>query len=123
MQQELWLTVDVNYSLQLAESPSELPEPKLNVSHIENNELSPNSEIVEPLKQEINSLKAQLLEAQAQLAQLSFQRIEECAEKEAVINIKNIESPESHIEADCESKTYQEDKFDIKYSNIVPIHR
>lgn len=109
--------------LQLAESPSELPEPKLNASHIENSELSPYSEIVDPLKQEINNLKAQLLEAQAQLAQLSFQRIEECADKEAITNMKNIESPESHIEVDCESKTYQEDKFDIKYSNIVPIHR
>lgn len=107
----------------MAESPLELPEPKLNTSHIEHNELSPYSEIVEPMKQEINHLKAQLLEAQAQLAQLSFERIEEYADKEAIINIKNIESPESHIEADCESKTCQEDKFDIKYSNIVPIHR
>lgn len=101
----------------MAESPLELPEPKLN------NQVSPYSEIVEPLKQEIHNLKAQLLEAQAQLAHLSFQKIEECVDKEAINNLKNAESPESHIETDCEPKAYQEDKLDIKYSNIVPIHR
>lgn len=112
------------FPFQLAESPSELPEPKLNNSHIENNQLSPYSEVVEPLKQEINQLRAQLLEAQAQLTQLTLNRIEECVEREAIINIKNVESPESHIEVDCESKVYSsEDKLDIKYSNIVPIHR
>ncbi|KAJ8959259.1 hypothetical protein NQ317_003855, partial [Molorchus minor] len=36
---------------------------------------------------------------------------------------KIIESPESHIEIDCEPKSYQEEKLDIKYSNIVPIHK
>lgn len=79
--------------------------------------------MVEPLRQEINQLKAQLLEAQAQLTHLALNKIEECVEREAIINIKNVESPESHIEVDCESKVYSEDKLDIKYSNIVPIHR
>lgn len=40
-----------------------------------------------------------------------------------VLDSKNIESPESHMELDCEPRMYQEEKFDIKFSNIVPIHR
>lgn len=36
---------------------------------------------------------------------------------------KMLESPESHIEVDCEPRSYHEDKADIKFSNIVPIHK
>lgn len=102
----------------------ELPEPRLNVSHIETqNQLS---DIVEPLKQEINLLRTQLFDAQTQLAQLTFKRIEEEAVgKDSKTFLKNIESPESHIEVDCEQHQIcqHQTKPDIKFSNIVPIHR
>lgn len=95
-----------------------MPEPRLNVSHIETQNLPPYSEIVEPLKQEINTLRTQLFDAQAQLAQLS---LKEVVEKD----IKNLDSPESHIEIDCDQHQIcqHQTKPDIKYSNIVPIHR
>lgn len=110
------------FLFQSAESPSELPEPKLNVSHIETQNLPSYSDIVEPLKQEINTLKTQLFDAQAQLAQLSLKKVEEAVEKD---NTLNIDSPESHIEIDCEQHQIcqHQTKPDIKYSNIVPIHR
>lgn len=97
-----------------------MPEPRLNVSHIETQNQSSYLELVEPLKQEINNLKTQLFDAQAQLAQLSFKKIEE-----GVVNVKNLDSPESHIEIDCEQHQicHHQIKPDIKYSNIVPIHR
>lgn len=63
------------------------------------------------------NLKAQLLEAQTKLTQLpdNFDRQN---------TIKTIDSsPESHIDADYNSKVCLEEKLDIKYSNIVPIHR
>lgn len=53
------------------------------------------------------------------MAQLSFKKIEEGV-------AKNIDSPESHIEIDCEQQhqiCQHQNKPDIKYSNIVPIHR
>lgn len=98
-----------------------MPEPRLNVSHIDAQNLPPYSEVVEPLKQEINTLRTQLFDAQAQLAQLSFKKIEE----DNTFHIKNIDSPESHIEIDCEQHQIcqHQTKPDIKYSNIVPIHR
>ncbi|XP_057668163.1 colorectal mutant cancer protein isoform X2 [Diorhabda carinulata] len=114
---------DVDNKIPFPESPQALPEPKLSLSNHENNELSPFPEIVEPLKNEITNLKQQLHEAHTRLAQMSLARIEETSNDEVVINDKNIESPESHLEIDCEPKMYQEDKVDIKYSNIVPIHR
>lgn len=141
----------------MAESPLELPEPKLIPSNQGNSETSPCSEIIEPLKQEIISLKQQLHDAHTRLAQITLSRIEETAgDEETVTNCKDdvdglkkniedckerlghytdnfgkinsegckiIESPESHIEADCEPKSCQEDKADIKFSNIVPIHK
>lgn len=94
----------------MTESPSELPEPKLTSSH-QDNELSPYADIVDPLKLEISALKAQLKEAQIKL-QESDMKI-----------IKDLESPDSHIEADCELQIYPEDKLDIKYGSIVPVHK
>ncbi|KAJ8911022.1 hypothetical protein NQ315_016591 [Exocentrus adspersus] len=115
---------DLDNKIASSESPLELPEPKLTSSHHENNELSsPFSEVVEPLKNEITNLKHQLDEAHTKLAQFTLARIEETADEETITDSKNIESPESHIEIDCESKTCQEDKLDIKYSNIVPVHK
>lgn len=113
------------FPLQIADSPSELPEPKLSSSHHETNELSPFSEVVEPLKQEIINLKAQLLEAQTKLTQLSCEtKIDEHFDNQLHDSSKNLDSsPESHIEADCDSKLCVEEKLDIKYSNIVPIHK
>lgn len=75
------------------------------------------------MKNEITSLKHQLHEAHTRLAQITLSKIEETADEETLTDSKNIESPESHIEIDCESKSYHEEKVDIKYSNIVPIHR
>lgn len=107
----------------MSESPLELPEPKLSSSHHENNDSSPFSEIVEPLKQEITNLKAQLHEAHTKLAQMTLEKIDETIDDETLTDGKLIESPDSHLELDCEPKMYQEDRIDIKYSNIVPIHR
>ncbi|XP_064212560.1 colorectal mutant cancer protein isoform X5 [Tribolium castaneum] len=115
---------DLDNKVVLSESPLELPEPKLSSSHHENNELSPYSEIVDPLKQEIMHLRAQLQEANAKLLQISStQKNYEIAEEETLTDSKVLESPESHIEVDCDPKLYSDDKVDIKYSNIVPIHR
>lgn len=36
---------------------------------------------------------------------------------------KVLDSPESHIETDCEPKICTGEKADIKYSSIVPIHK
>lgn len=133
---------------QLAESPLELPEPKLNSSHQGNSETSPCSDIVEPLRQEILSLKQQLHEAHTRLAHITLSRIEEsgCDEetvtcdhhlsrtelKSSTLNsgkvslehYKTLESPESQIEADCEARSCGvEDKADVKFSSIVPIHK
>lgn len=93
-----------------------MPEPRLNVSHIETQNIQSYSDIVEPLKQEINILRTQLFDAQTQLAQLTTH--------ENIV--KNIDSPESHIEIDCEQQhqiCQHQIKPDIKLSNIVPIHR
>ncbi|KAF5272296.1 hypothetical protein FQR65_LT04953 [Abscondita terminalis] len=87
----------------IAESPTELPEPKLDSSHQET-ELS--SEIIESLKLEIISLKAQLAETQAKFNKDCF----------------NASSPDSHLESDYNARIV-EDKFDIKYSSVVPIHK
>ncbi|XP_049820358.1 colorectal mutant cancer protein isoform X2 [Aethina tumida] len=111
---------DIDNKIPLSESPLELPEPKLTSSR---NELSPFSEVVEPLKQEITNLKAQLHDAHAKLAQITLNKIDEIVDEETITDSKNLESPESHIEIDCEPKIYQEDRVDIKYSSIVPIHR
>lgn len=79
--------------------------------------------MVEPLKQEINILRTQLFDAQTQLARLSLKNLDENVEKES-LPTKNIDSPESHIEIDCEHQICQHQaKPDIKFSNIVPIHR
>lgn len=107
---------------QSAESPLELPEPKLISSQHEINE-SQYTDVLESLRNEISNLRHQLHEAHSKLAQVSLTKIEETADEETVTDSKNIESPESHIEIDCEPKLYQEEKADIKYSNIVPIHR
>ncbi|CAH1114464.1 unnamed protein product [Psylliodes chrysocephalus] len=116
---------DVENKTPFPESPQALPEPKLTLSHHENNELSPYAELVEPLKSEITSLKQQLHEAHTRLAHMALSKIEETGDEETITttNSKNIESPESHMELDCEPRMYQEEKFDIKFSNIVPIHR
>ncbi|XP_074025358.1 colorectal mutant cancer protein isoform X2 [Leptinotarsa decemlineata] len=115
---------DIDNKMPSSESPQELPEPKLVSSHLENTELSPYSEMVEPLKNEIASLKNQLHEAHVRLAHLALSRIEETADEETVTDGKNADSPESHIEADCDPKMYREDNnVDVKYGNIVPIHR
>ncbi|KAK9884471.1 hypothetical protein WA026_007314 [Henosepilachna vigintioctopunctata] len=111
---------DLDNRIHLAESPLELPEPKLNTSNIENNESSPSVD-VEPLKQEIARLKCQLHGAQLKLAQYAHSK-EEIME-EMTNESKNMESPESHIEIDCRSFQGSSPKIDIKYSNIVPIHR
>lgn len=86
----------------IPDSPTELPEPKLDSSHQET-ELS--SEIIESLKLEIVSLKAQLAETRAKL-----------------IKEIDVSSPDSHLEADYNTRIV-EDKFDIKYSSVVPIHK
>lgn len=93
----------------------------------ENNDLSSYVDVVEPLKQEILMLKTQLKEAQGKLAQYM------CSVQENVddfVTLSNdcktatLESPDSHIETDCDMKVYPtDDKVDIKYSNIVPIHK
>ncbi|CAG9769487.1 unnamed protein product [Ceutorhynchus assimilis] len=141
---------DLENKIPLAESPLELPEPKLITSNQGNSDPSPSSEILEPLKQEIISLKQQLHEAHTRLAQLTLSRIEagdeetvtckddiECLKKNMhnskehgldnykifSEDCKTLDSPESHIEVDCEPKSYHEDKADIKFSNIVPIHK
>lgn len=72
---------------------------------------SPISDIVEPLKQEILNLKSQLVDAQTQLAQFKY---DESA---------FLDSPDSHLELDCETRIQPEERADIKYSNIVPIHK
>ncbi|XP_060525082.1 colorectal mutant cancer protein isoform X2 [Cylas formicarius] len=114
---------DLDNKLPFSESPLELPEPKLTSSHHDHSELSPFSEVVEPLKQEIMSLKQQLHEAHVRLAQISLNKLDEAADEETVTECKNVDSPDSHIEADCEPRLYQESKSDIKYSSIVPIHK
>lgn len=71
-------------------------------------------------------MKAQLLEAQSKLPQNQFENKQNYKLNNQIIdyNSKNFDSsPESHIEADCDSKICMEEKFDIKYSNIVPIHK
>lgn len=103
------------YFLQLAESTSELPEPKLNSSNNEQNESSPSPD-VEPLKQEINRLKCQLQDAQYKLAQYAFTKDE--IMEEMTNASKNLDSPESHIEVDCKSFQESSPRIDIKYSNI-----
>ncbi|KAL3277677.1 hypothetical protein HHI36_013023 [Cryptolaemus montrouzieri] len=111
---------DLDNRIHLAESPLELPEPKLNSSNNEANELSPSVD-VESFKQEINRLRNQLQEAHYKLAQYSICK-EEIME-EMTNESKNMESPESHIEVDCKSFQGSSPRIDIKYSNIVPIHR
>ncbi|XP_017775119.1 PREDICTED: colorectal mutant cancer protein isoform X2 [Nicrophorus vespilloides] len=108
---------DLENKLPLSESPLELPEPKLTSSHHETNaEISPYSEIVDPLRAEIVSLKAQLMESEAKLARATLQN--GCSDSDN----KCLDSPESHIETDYEPKLI-DTKADIKYSNIVPIHK
>ncbi|CAH1168822.1 unnamed protein product [Phyllotreta striolata] len=116
---------DTDNKMPFPDSPQALPEPKLTLSHQDHNELSPFLDTVEPLKNEIASLKHQLHEAHARLAQMALSRIEETGDEETVTttNSKNMESPESHLELDCEPKMYHEEKIDIKFSNIVPIHK
>ncbi|KAK9745908.1 PDZ domain of MCC-2 bdg protein for Usher syndrome [Popillia japonica] len=119
------LSDDIDTKIPLADSPSELPEPKLTSSNHENNELSPYSEIVEPLKQEIASLKAQLNDAHSKLALIAAQGV---LQDTAILDetVKTLDSPDSHfdIESDNNTKPYKKDKFiDVKYSNIVPIHK
>ncbi|KRT85052.1 hypothetical protein AMK59_2405 [Oryctes borbonicus] len=116
------LSDDIDTKIPLADSPLELPEPKLTSSNHENNELSPYLEIVEPLKQEIASLKAQLNEAHGKLALIAAQGVVQDAIEETV---KILESPDSHIELGSDNaRPYKHDKLvDMKYSNIVPIHK
>ncbi|XP_048525790.1 colorectal mutant cancer protein isoform X2 [Dendroctonus ponderosae] len=144
---------DLENKIPLVDSPLSLPEPKLISSNQGNSDPSPCSEIVEPLKQEIMSLKHQLNDAHTRLAQITLSRIEEATcDEDTVTNCKSVfnknildcmelkeyydektntgkaehkmlESPESHIEVDCEPRSYHEDKADIKFSNIVPIHK
>ncbi|KAK5649417.1 hypothetical protein RI129_000446 [Pyrocoelia pectoralis] len=99
----------------IPDSPVELPEPKFGSSNPEGAELS--SEIIESLKLEIVSLKAQLLEAQTKLSKGSSDKYGSI-EKEI-----NASSPESHIEVDYNRKIYMEEKNNIKYSSVVPIHK
>ncbi|KAG5871006.1 Colorectal mutant cancer protein [Gonioctena quinquepunctata] len=115
---------DIENKMPSSDSPQELPEPKLSSSHHETTATSPFSEMVEPLRCEIVSLKNQLHEAHVRLAQIALSRIEETADEETVTDDKNVESPESHIEVDCDPKLYHEEKnAGVKYGNIVPIHR
>ncbi|XP_050302509.1 colorectal mutant cancer protein isoform X2 [Anthonomus grandis grandis] len=142
---------DLEIKIPLPDSPLELPEPKLTSSNLGNSDPSPGSEIIEPLKQEIISLKQQLHEAHTRLAHMTLNRAEENngADEETITSCrqdvpllkrndgninslynierlgkldgcKTLESPESHIEVDCEPRSCQED---IKFSNIVPIHK
>ncbi|XP_045465591.1 colorectal mutant cancer protein isoform X3 [Harmonia axyridis] len=111
---------DLDNRIHLAESPSELPEPKLNSSNNEQNESSPSPD-VEPFKQEINRLKCQLQDAHYKLAQYAIAKDE--IMEEMTNESKNLDSPESHIEVDCKSFQESSPRIDIKYSNIVPIHK
>lgn len=110
----------------MPDSPLELPEPKLTSSNHENNETSPYSEIVEPLKQEITILKLQLQDTQTKLSKYIQNEVQQSIEDliASTNESKIIESPESHIEIDCEPKLCPDEKVnDIKYSSIVPIHK
>ncbi|XP_044756213.1 colorectal mutant cancer protein isoform X2 [Coccinella septempunctata] len=111
---------DLDNRIHLADSPSELPEPKLNSSNNEQNESTPSPD-VEPLKQEINRLKCQLQDAQYKLAQYAIAKDEII--EEMTNASKNLDSPESHIEVDCKSFQESSPRIDIKFSNIVPIHK
>ncbi|GJQ83292.1 hypothetical protein Trydic_g10061 [Trypoxylus dichotomus] len=86
----------------------------MNTDHIE--------EIVEPLRQEIANLKAQLSEAHRKLAIIAAQGVVQDTIEETV---KTLESPDSHIDIGSNNaKPYKNEKFvDMKYSNIVPIHK
>lgn len=95
----------------IPDSPVELPEPKFTSSIPEGGELS--SEIIESLKLEIVSLKAQLLETQTKLNKVSSDNY--CSTEKEM----NASSPDSHIESDYNSKN----ENNIKYSSIVPIHK
>ncbi|XP_022904882.2 colorectal mutant cancer protein isoform X1 [Onthophagus taurus] len=114
-----------------AESPSELPEPKLSTSNHENNETtSPNStsqDSVTPLKQEIASLKAQLLEAHAKLSAYETTTRSTTPTKDVEdATTKTLESVESQLETDCEQPPknfYNKNENLIKYGNIVPVHK
>ncbi|KAB0800365.1 hypothetical protein PPYR_06105 [Photinus pyralis] len=92
----------------IPDSPIELPEPKFISSIPEGGEVS--SEIIESLKLEIVSLKAQLLDAQGKLTSDNY-----CSTEKEM----NASSPDSHIESDYNSKN----ENNIKYSSIVPIHK
>ena len=108
------------------ESPLELPEPKLPPSNCETNEHSPFSQLIKSLKQEISTLRSQLAEAQSKLTlTLSQDDIRDpIPDPEVRLGCKTTtESPESHIEADYEHKLHPGDKVDVKYGNVVPIHR
>ncbi|XP_065156783.1 colorectal mutant cancer protein isoform X2 [Atheta coriaria] len=109
---------DIENKLPLSESPLELPEPKLTSSqHTQNASTSPHSDLVDGLKQEIVALKTQLIESQTKLAHVTLSNNLCHTDDEN----KCLESPDSHIETDCDSK--QPEQKEIKYGNIVPIHK
>ncbi|XP_066248509.1 colorectal mutant cancer protein isoform X1 [Euwallacea similis] len=127
---------DLENKVPLPESPLELPEPKLTSSNQGNSDPSPCFDVIEPLKQEITSLKQQLHDAHTRLAQITLSRIEGAPGGDEAaptninrpsnicrLNLQESESPESQIETDCEPKSCAEDKTDIKYGCIVPIHK
>ncbi|ERL94457.1 hypothetical protein D910_11734 [Dendroctonus ponderosae] len=82
---------DLENKIPLVDSPLSLPEPKLISSNQGNSDPSPCSEIVEPLKQEIMSLKHQLNDAHTRLAQITLSRIEEATcDEDTVTNCKSV---------------------------------
>lgn len=103
---------------QLAESPLELPDPKLNTSHHENNELSNKDEEVDTLKTELQLVRAQLAEAQLKIAQSLTPEQSLYPKIEAMP-----ESPLDNIE-NLQTIFLSDEKLNcIKSSMIVPIHR
>lgn len=109
--------------VQLADSPLELPDPKLNTSQHEPNDFSTREEM-DALKSEVQLLRAQLAEAQTKLAQSST--------PEPLLFPKTINTiPESPLEndehldnEDSDAAVFLSDeKLNIKSSTIVPIHK
>lgn len=106
------------FVLQLADSPLELPDPKLNTSHHENHDLSNKDEEMDTLKTELQLVRAQLVEAQLKIAQSLTSEPNVYPKIETIL-----ESPIENIE-NLQTIFLSDEKLNcIKSSMIVPIHK
>lgn len=92
-----------------------MPDPKINTSQQDTNEILLSKEENEALKVEIQILRTQLSEAQTQLAQSSS--------TECLQYTKLPGTNDSPVENENEVIFLSDEKIDIKSSTVVPVHK